>query len=272
MSEPGAPTVLVRFRVPGDTARCAASGQAPARGRHVVVDSERGQLLGTVIQTDAPGGSESVRPLLREVTPEDLRTRERTEQREGEAFAFCTGRIKALALAMKLVNVEINHSGTRATFYFTSADRVDFRALVRDLATRFHTRIEMRQIGVRDAARYKGGTGLCGRTLCCSTWLPEFQPVSMRMAKDQGLTLNQDKLSGVCGRLRCCLRYEHGLYEEQRKGLPKLGKMVDTPQGPGVVKEVNVLRRQVRVALANGAPVVFDAAEIRRPESGGTQP
>jgi cell fate regulator YaaT (PSP1 superfamily) len=171
----------------------------------------------------------------------------------------------ALALPMKLVSVELAHSGSTAVFNFTSADRVDFRALVKDLARRFHTRIEMRQIGVRDAARHTGGTGVCGRELCCATWLPEFKPISVRMAKDQNLSLNHDKLSGLCGRLKCCLQYEQSTYEEGRRGLPKIGKRVITPRGEARVKDVNVLKQRVRVQFADGAYEDLAADQVTRP-------
>jgi cell fate regulator YaaT (PSP1 superfamily) len=258
---------LVRFNIPGQFAEFDATGVEVRRADKVVVEADRGQSVGTVVSP--PKNARPKRPLrrlLRVVNDDDEKVISRNRVREREAFHFCVERIKARKLPMKLIAVELAHSGTRAVFYFSSTDRVDFRALVKDLARRFHTRIEMRQIGVRDAARHTGGTGICGRELCCATWLPSFKPISIRMAKDQNLSLNHQKLSGLCGRLRCCLQYEQELYQAQRKGLPKAGKRVVTPQGEGRVKDVNVLKRRVRVQLSeDGTYVEFDAAELTRP-------
>lgn len=276
------PNVIVRFRVPGPAQQFTNPGLTLQRGMDVVVHvgvhvgvpagpkgaagapSVQEEALGTVVRTGmgtlAPSGD-----VIRRPTEHDINQGLRNREREREASAFCRERIKALTLSMKLVGVEIAHDASHAVFHFTSAERVDFRVLVKDLARRLHMRIEMRQIGVRDAARQTGGTGICGQSLCCSTWLPEFQPISIRMAKDQNLSLNQQKLSGLCGRLRCCLQYEQSTYQEERKTLPKVGKKVITPQGEGRVKDVNVLRRRVRVALLQGGIAEFDAAEITRP-------
>ena len=260
------PAVLIRFRVPGQCAPCDPGSLSLKPADRVIVDSEHGQNLGTVLRGVTPTMAD--RPLsrvLRLVDHDDLRIIERNRVREREAFQFCVERIKARALDMKLLAVELAHSGTRAVFYFSSADRIDFRALVKDLARRFHTRIEMRQIGVRDGARHTGGTGLCGRELCCATWLLSFKPISIRMAKDQNLALNHQKLSGLCGRLRCCLEYEEETYQSLRKGLPKIGKRVVTPQGEGRVKDVDVLQRKVRVQLMEGGYAQYDAADVTRP-------
>jgi cell fate regulator YaaT (PSP1 superfamily) len=260
------PAVLVRFRVPGQTAEYDAGKLGLCPRDRVVLDSERGLAVGTVIRAPEPRRpSKPLRRVLRVITDEDERVMERTRVREREAHQFCAERIKARGLPMKLVAVDLAHSGTRAVFYFSSADRVDFRALVKDLARRFHTRIEMRQVGVRDASRHTGGIGICGRELCCACWLPGFKPISIRMAKDQNLALNQQKLSGLCGRLRCCLQYEQEIYQKQRKGLPKVGKRVFTPQGEGRVKDVNVLQRCIRVQLAEGGYAQFDVDEVQRP-------
>ena len=183
---------------------------------------------------------------------------------EQDARTICLDRIRTYQLPMKIVGVSVPADLTHIVFEFTSADRVDFRQLVKDLARHFHKRIEMRQMGVRDAAKSIGGIGSCGRQTCCSTFLTEFQPVSIRMAKDQNLSLNQQKLSGICGRLRCCLLYEQGTYAQARETLPKLGKRVMTPEGEGRVKDVNVLKQRVRVEFPERRFVEFDAKDVQR--------
>lgn len=259
-------TVVVRLRVPGDMLQLNAGDLILSRNEQVIVESPRGTTTATVLmEPELNRVSKNIPRVLRKMTDSDRQIAQRNESREREAFAFCRERIRALQQPMKLVDVELSHTGNRAVFYFTSNERVDFRALVKDLAKRFHTRIEMRQIGVRDAARHTGGTGVCGREICCSTWLPEFKPVSIRMAKDQGLALNHDKLSGVCGRLRCCLRYEQELYQEARRSLPRLGKRVITPQGEGRVRDLNVLEQRVVVQLDSGGSQTFSAQEVARP-------
>ncbi|MEZ4273050.1 MAG: stage 0 sporulation family protein [Myxococcota bacterium] len=260
------PTVVVRFRVPGEMAQVLSGELQLSRQQRVIVESDRGPALATVLlEPDMSIINKPLGKVLRVATEADERVEQHNRQREAEAFVVCRERIVGLKLPMKLISVEFSHTGSQAVFYFTSDDRVDFRNLVRELARRFHTRIEMRQIGVRDAARHIGGIGVCGRELCCSSWLPEFKPVSIRMAKDQNLSLNHDKLSGACGRLRCCLRYEQEMYHEARKGLPKLGKKVVTSQGEGRVRDINVLKRTVRVQLDAGGMETFGADEVARP-------
>jgi cell fate regulator YaaT (PSP1 superfamily) len=259
-------TAVVRFRVPGQVKEFATGRLELNIGARVVVESERGTRMGTVIgHRLRAAGREPASRVVRLLAKEDLEVLSRNKVREREAFEFCCERTKALSLPMKLVSVEFAHSGSSAIFHFTSVDRVDFRALVKDLARRFHTRIEMRQIGVRDASRFTGGIGVCGRELCCATWLRDFSPISVRMAKDQNLALNHEKLSGVCGRLKCCLAYEQPIYEEQRKGLPKVGKRVLTPAGEARVKDVNVLKRLVRVQCADGHYEEFRGEDVKRP-------
>ena len=259
-----APTanVIVRFRIPGPAQQFTnATGTPLQRGDAVVVHAGDDVLMGTVSRQGLPQrpiAGDVVRPAQRD----DVQMQARNTEREQQALQFCRERVKALALPIKLISAELTHDAARATFYFVSAERIDFRALVKDLARRLHVRVEMRQIGVRDAARHTGGTGVCGQTLCCSTWLPEFQPISIRMAKDQNLPLNQQKLSGLCGRLRCCLQYEQSTYQQERKTLPKVGKRVGTPQGQGRVHDLNILRRLVTVALDAGGIAEFAAADI----------
>ena len=263
---PAESTVVVRFRVAGQIAQLDANRLELERDDLVIVETDRGPMSATILLEPEPARPGTFLPkVLRVANEQDQRVLQRNRVREQEAFRFCQERIRALAQPMKLISVELALSGTRATFYFTSAERVDFRNLVKNLARRFHTRIEMRQIGVRDAARHTGGIGVCGRELCCSTWLPSFKPVSIRMAKDQNLALNHDKLSGVCGRLRCCLRYEQEIYQEARRGMPKLGKRVITPHGEGRVKDLNVLERMVGVQLTDGGYVEVSADEVSRP-------
>lgn len=259
-------SAFVRFRVPGQGEHFATRQLVVTRDVRVIVDTDYGLRMGTVVSVEPndPRAAE-LRPLLRVATADDERIAAQQTVREREAFDYCEQCIGAHQLPMKLVSVELAHSGTRAVFNFASEERVDFRALVKDLARRFHTRIEMRQIGVRDAARHLGGLGMCGRELCCSAWLPEFQPISIRMAKDQNLSLNHDKLSGLCGRLRCCLQYEEETYHAERKSLPKIGKRVATPLGEGRVKDVNVLERRVRVQLMDGSYAEFAGDEVTRP-------
>jgi cell fate regulator YaaT (PSP1 superfamily) len=222
-------------------------------GDRVLVETAREPRAGTV----------ATRAQVKAVDPRKLRrvirriqdsqvALERSSHQEREAFSFCQDQIRALKLPMKLVRVELGQGGARLTFHFASEERVDFRNLVRELARRFHARIEMRQIGVRDQAKMVGGLGLCGRELCCCSWIHRFAPVSIRMAKDQGLALNPQKVSGVCGRLLCCLNYEEEIYRELRVGLPKVGKRIQTPSGEGRVRDVDVLQGRVRVLLESG--------------------
>jgi cell fate regulator YaaT (PSP1 superfamily) len=200
-----------------------------------------------------------LRRVLRLAADADERAQEKSAVREREAYVFCRQRIRERRLPMKMVRVEYPLQSGKVLFYFSSEERVDFRDLVKDLAQRLHARIEMRQIGARDEAKLVGGIGSCGRELCCSTWLPAFVPVSIKMAKDQGLVLNPSKVSGQCGRLKCCLVYEQDTYKEMRKTLPKVGKRVTTPAGDGKVVELDVLRQRVRVWFDEGGSETFPA-------------
>jgi cell fate regulator YaaT (PSP1 superfamily) len=229
----------------------------------VIVESERGQRLGrVVIATTKTYALGPLRRVIRRARPDEIATQTEATRVEGEAYRFCKERLRERKLSMKLVQAEVS-AGQKVTFYFASEERVDFRDLVRDLAQRFHLRIEMRQIGARDGAKTVGGIGSCGRELCCTTFLPAFQPVSIRMAKDQGMVLNPSKLAGQCGRLKCCLVYEHQTYKELGKGLPKVGKKVVTPVGPGRVLDLDILAQRVRVLLEEGGAQTFPAAEVR---------
>lgn len=200
--------------------------------------------------------------VLRKATDHDIKQADRNEELEREAYVFGLQRIQARDLPMKLVRAQYMQDGSRIVFYFSADGRIDFRDLVRDLAHRFRTRIEMHQIGVRDGAQMIGGIGPCGRELCCSTFLESFAPVSIRMAKDQGLTLNPAKVSGMCGRLMCCLVYEQQLYRRMRKRLPRAGKTVRTPDGVGTVKDIDPINQRVTVILEDSNRKTFDNDQV----------
>lgn len=235
------------------------------RGNHMVMDT-------SVIQP--------LRPVVRIATPDDLRVEEINKRREKEAFVICQQKIAEHGLDMRLVDVECNFEGNKTMFFFTSDGRVDFRELVKDLAGIFRNRIELRQIGVRDEAKMIGGIGICGRPYCCSQFLDEFQPVSTKMAKTQSLSLNPAKISGSCGRLMCCLRYEQEAYEELIKKVPKQGAFVETKDGYGTAVQVNLLRQTVKVKLDNDGDEelrLYKANELcavpgGRPKDGETPP
>ncbi len=222
-------------------------------GMHVIVETARGLEYGEVTMpiTDIPD-EELVSPLkkvVRIATPQDTRQVEINRRKEKEAFDICLEKIEKHKLEMKLIHVEYSFDANKILFYFTANGRVDFRELVKDLAGVFRTRIELRQIGVRDEAKMMGGLCVCGRPLCCSTFLSDFQPVSIKMAKEQGLSLNPTKISGTCGRLMCCLKYEQDCYEEISKITPPVGALVKTPRGNGTVVTVALLSGRLRVRL-----------------------
>lgn len=239
-------------------------------GELVIVETARGVECGTVAIANKEIADESiVKPLkkvVRSANKEDLRRMEENRQKEKRAYRICQEKINANRLEMKLVGVEYAFDNSKILFYFTADGRVDFRELVKDLASVFRTRIELRQIGVRDEAKMLGGLGICGRPFCCSSFLGEFQPVSIKMAKEQGLSLNPTKISGTCGRLMCCLKYEQPAYEELLRTTPKVGAVVNTPDGRGVVKEVSLLTGQLKVNLQSsdeGVLSVYDKGDVR---------
>lgn len=225
-------------------------------GTNVIVETARGIEFGeAVIKTREVTNEEIVAPLkkvMRIATEEDARHAADNSRKEKEAFATCLQKIREHNLEMKLIDVEYTFDNNKILFYFTADGRVDFRELVKDLAAIFKTRIELRQIGVRDESKMMGGIGVCGRVLCCSSYLGEFQPVSIKMAKEQGLSLNPTKISGTCGRLMCCLKYEQDVYESIIKRAPKTGAIVETPEGQGVVIEVYLIKETVKVRLDKG--------------------
>ena len=248
--------VNVRFRDRGKSYYFDPGALTVSTGDSLVVETSKGLELGECVEgcheVPEEGVVQPLRSVVRLATGEDLRIAETNRRKEKGAFTLCEERIKAHGLDMKLVDVEYSFDGNKILFFFTSDGRVDFRELVKDLASLFHTRIELRQIGVRDGAKLLGGLGICGRPFCCSTFLEEFQPVSIRMAKTQNLSLNPTKISGTCGRLMCCLKYEQDAYEYLIKTLPKTDTQVDTPRGKGTVTEVNLLRRTVKVRPDEG--------------------
>ncbi|HEX2568275.1 MAG TPA: regulatory iron-sulfur-containing complex subunit RicT [Polyangia bacterium] len=253
----------VKFREAGIIHEYDAGEVSYRRGERVVVESERGQMIGVVaVASMRMPYSETLRRILRRASAEDEQALERNVQREGEALAFCRERVRVRQLPMKVIRAEYPLHGSKLLLYFTSEERIDFRELVKDIAHKFHGRIELRQVGARDEARMIGGIGACGRELCCSTFLPAFAPVSIKMAKDQGLVLNPSKIAGQCGRLKCCLVYEQDLYKEMRKGLPKVGKLVRTPAGEGKVAELDVLRQRIRVVFQEGGAHIFPADSV----------
>jgi len=242
-------------------------GKTPLKpGDQVIVETERGKSIGRVvsgpIELDDSLIPEGMKQVQRLAEPSDLATQAANTLKEKEAHKFCLNRIKERVMDMKLVKVEYLFDGSKAIFYFTADGRVDFRELVKDLAHAFHTRIEMRQIGVRDESKMVGGIGICGRELCCSSYLREFEPVSVKMAKEQNLALNPSKISGQCGRLLCCLSYEFDTYCSLRKGLPKCGKRVQCGCVDGEVVKVNVLQGTVTVKNFDDTMVQLKGDEI----------
>ena len=236
-----------------------------AAGDSVVVETERGLSVGTVVRAPAEREGELAEKLVtikRKATFEDLATLERNAQREKEAYDFCLRRIVERNMQMKLVKAEYLFDGSKAVFFFTADGRVDFRDLVKDLAHTFHTRIEMRQIGVRDESKMIGGIGICGRELCCSSFLREFQPVSVKMAKEQNLALNPNKISGQCGRLLCCLDYEYETYCSLRKTFPKCGKRVRTASANGIIDKLNILTGTITLRMDDGKLLVVKRDEV----------
>ncbi len=260
----------IRFKNNGKTYYFSPGDTTAQKGDMAVVETARGLECGEVVieprqipesQIVAP-----LKPVLRIADEEDRKKIEENRQKEKEALGVCQQKIEKHKLDMNLVDVEYTFDGSKILFYFTADGRVDFRELVKDLAGVFRTRIELRQIGVRDEAKMLGGLGICGRPFCCSSFLGDFQPVSIKMAKEQGLSLNPTKISGTCGRLMCCLKYEQESYEELLSLTPKYGAYVKTPSGAGTVIESNLLSGMLKVSLESnpdGAPVLVHRDEVR---------
>jgi len=251
-----ASVIGVRFKNAGKLYYFAPGAFWPTAGDAVIVETVRGLEYGEVVTGVKEVSDELITPPLKNViriaTPEDAQHNAENRARERDALAICQKKIAEHKLQMKLVGCEYTFDNSKILFYFTSDKRVDFRVLVKDLAAQFHTRIELRQIGVRDEAKMMGGLGMCGRPVCCASFLGDFQPVSIKMAKEQSLSLNPTKISGVCGRLMCCLKYEEDHYEATRKRMPRVGRDVSTPDGVGTVMDLNILKETVRVRLPKG--------------------
>lgn len=258
----------VRFRTAGKIYYFDPAGRKIKIGDRVIVETARGIEYGYVVLGNREVEDSKVVPPLKAVirmaTPEDEAVEKRNKEKEKEAFRICQEKIKKHNLEMKLIDAEYTFDNNKVLFYFTADGRIDFRELVKDLASVFKTRIELRQVGVRDETKIMGGIGICGRALCCHSYLSEFIPVSIKMAKEQNLSLNPTKISGVCGRLMCCLTNEEETYEELNSRLPSVGDHVTTPEGlHGDVQSVNVLRQQVKVIVT----LENDEKEIREYKS-----
>ena len=276
--------VSVKFRNRGKMYFFDPNGMALPTGETVIVETSKGLEVGDVVQANhtvpANRVTQPLRPVVRIATEGDKHVAEQCRKREREAYVVCKQKIEEHGLEMKLVDVECSFEGNKILFFFSSDGRVDFRDLVKDLAGIFRTRIELRQIGVRDEARMLGGLGICGRPFCCGTFMEEFQPVSTKMAKTQSMSLNPAKISGSCGRLMCCLRYEQAAYEELVKNVPKNGAFVETPDGYGNVTQVNILRQTVKVKLdgpGDDSIRSYDAEDVAaipggRPRDGSQPP
>ena len=249
--------ISVRFKASGKAYYFDPTGFDVKEGDYVVVETARGTECGEVVAgpRDVPDSqvSRELKPIQRMADSVDVRRMEKNRADEKAAFDLCNERIAAHKLEMKLVEAEYNLDRSKILFYFTADGRVDFRELVKDLASALHTRIELRQIGVRDESKMKGGLGICGQPFCCSRFLKDFQPVSIKMAKEQGLSLNPAKISGACGRLMCCLAYEHKAYEYLNSITPMNGSVVRTPDGEGVVIEANPVSGMLKVRFASEA-------------------
>ncbi len=259
----------VRFKAVGKIYYFDPASVALKAGDGVIVETVRGVEYGDVVladkEIDKKTFSTPLKKVIRKATEKDYKQLEENKIKEREARAICIEKINANKLEMNLIDVEYTFDRSKVLFYFTAEGRVDFRQLVKDLASVFKTRIELRQIGVRDEAKMLGGLGICGRQLCCSQFLGDFEPVSIKMAKEQSLSLNPTKISGTCGRLMCCLKYEQDVYEELLKTTPGVGSIVDTPVGRGTVTSVSVLKGIVSVKLDSESDVsvnTFNVSDI----------
>jgi cell fate regulator YaaT (PSP1 superfamily) len=231
-----------------------------------MVNTQQGLKLGVIASNKIPAFRENRKynRVLRIADDNDFQAENRRAQVEEKAKTLCLGKIKSLKLPMNLSRVVHQPDMNKTIFFFTSEGRIDFRQLIRDLASSLRHRIEMKQVGVRDEAKAIGGYGLCGETLCCSTWLPEFSPVTIKMAKNQGLPLNPSKISGVCGRLMCCLQYEHENYKTLAKNLPKVNSQIQTPDGPGRIVKNKILEQRIVVLLKDESRITYHIDELQK--------
>ncbi len=262
--------ISVRFKDVGKNYYFDPQGKSFNVKDKVIVETSRGIECGTVSIANREIAEEELtsplKPVLRLATAEDIRTVEENKEREKSAFETCQKKIQEHGLKMKLVDVEYTFDRNKILFYFTADGRVDFRELVKDLAGVFKTRIELRQIGVRDESKKVGGLGICGRPFCCNTFLGDFQPVSIKMAKEQSLSLSPVKISGTCGRLMCCLKYEQEAYEHLLRVTPKNGAIVETPEGKGTVIDFNLLTGMLTVTLEkkpDAAPIIINRHQVK---------
>ena len=265
-----AEVIGVRFKEVGKVYYFDPNGIQMKKGDMAIVETARGVECGEVAMENREiEDKDIVHPLkkmIRKATQGDLKKVEENRKKERHAFEICEKKILDHKLEMKLVDVEYTFDNNKILFYFTADGRVDFRELVKDFASVFRTRIELRQIGVRDEAKMMGGLGICGRPFCCTSFLGEFQPVSIKMAKEQGLSLNPVKISGTCGRLMCCLKYEQAAYSDLLRTTPKNGAVVNTPEGRGVVVDVNLLTGMLKVRMdraPEAAPMSFHAKQVK---------
>ena len=243
----------VCFKDGGKTYYFAPNGIKAKSTDYAIVETARGVEFGRVCAPNKLVASKDVvsplKPVLRIATPNDIKQHEEIKKKQSEAMRICQAKVLSHELEMKLIEAEYTFDMTKLTFYFTADGRIDFRELVKDLASTFRTRIELRQIGIRDEAKFMGGLGICGRQFCCSSFLPDFVQVSIKMAKEQNLSLNSAKISGACGRLMCCLRYEHEAYQEEIRLTPPVDSSVKTPDGIGVVTDTNPIRGLIKVMI-----------------------
>jgi cell fate regulator YaaT (PSP1 superfamily) len=262
--------VQVRIREAGKVQYFRVADLALQEGEYCIIQSERGQEYGLVVsepehvpeENFEPSQGAELKMVLRKITINDRYQINKNIRDAEQARIVCLDKIRQHKLPMKLVDVEYSFDRSKILFYFTSDGRVDFRDLVKDLARHFKSRIELRQIGVRDEAKMVGGLGSCGKPLCCTTFLKNFEPIGIRMAKDQRLSLNPSKISGICGRLLCCLRFEHDSYVEMARSLPRVGAFVSTQQGEGKVVDREVMKQQVNVLLEDGREVKFPVKDV----------
>ncbi len=271
--------VGVRFKAVGKIYHFNPAALDIKVGDRVIVETSRGVEMGEVVTGLCEIAEEDLAKPLKDViriaTEDDFACAEENKRKEKEAFSICCELIKNHGLEMKLVEVEYTFDRTKVLFYFTADGRVDFRELVKDLANRFRTRIELRQIGIRDEAKTLGSIGICGRELCCSKFLGEFAPVSIKMAKEQGLSLNPTKISGTCGRLMCCLKFEQETYEEMLRITPKQGSLVETPDGRGTVEYIDILKGLVKVRIEQDRETAlkeYNATDIKVLRKGKGKP